>query len=265
MADSSATPRAQNKQPPFQRREAAVYNRLDEMSRTKTLAKTRAQALKRPNPKKRPKTGPLLSGKKLITTLCLLLAAATIALYSPVMGHSFVVLDDREYVVANSHIHDGLSWKTVKWAFTSMEAANWHPLTWLSHALDYQLFAMNPGGHHLDSVLIHALNAALLFLGLTWITKRVGPSLLVASLFALHPINVESVAWVAERKNVLSTLFFFFGDRCLCLVRPKAGLAPLPADGRDVCRELDGQADGRHAALRLIAVGLLAAGENVVW
>ena len=186
-----------------------MYNRLDEMSRTKTLAKTRAQALKRPNPKKRPKTGPLLTGKRLNTALCVLLAAVTIALYSPVMGHSFVVLDDREYVVANSHIHDGLSWKTVKWAFTSMEAANWHPLTWLSHALDYQLFALNPGGHHLDSVLIHALNAALLFLGLTWMTKRVGPSLLVASLFALHPINVESVAWVAERKNVLSTLFFF--------------------------------------------------------
>jgi hypothetical protein len=88
-------------------------------------------------------------------------------------------------------------------------AANWHPLTWLSHALDYQLFALNPAGHHFDSVLIHALNAVLLFLLLGWATKRVGPSLLVAALFAVHPINVESVAWVAERKNVLSTLFFF--------------------------------------------------------
>ena len=150
----------------------------------------------------------MLSGKKLNTTLCVLLAAVTIALYSPVMGHSFVVLDDREYVVANSHIHGGLSWNTIKWAFASTEAANWHPLTWLSHALDYQLFALNPAGHHLDSVLIHALNAVLLFLLLAWVTKRVGPSLLVAALFAWHPINVESVAWVAERKNVLSTLFF---------------------------------------------------------
>ena len=87
-------------------------------------------------------------------------------------------------------------------------AANWHPLTWLSHALDYQLFALNPAGHHLDSVLIHALNAVLLFLLLVWGTKRVGPSLLVAALFAVHPLNVESVAWVAERKNVLSMLFF---------------------------------------------------------
>src|SRR6202007_3229435 len=82
-------------------------------------------------------------------------------------------------------------------------------LTWLSHALDYQLFALNPAGHHSDSVLIHALNSVLLFLLLQWVTKRMGPSLLVAALFALHPVNVESVAWAAERKNVLSTLFFF--------------------------------------------------------
>ncbi len=102
----------------------------------------------------------------------------------------------------------GLSWSTIKWAFASTEAANWHPLTWLSHALDYQLFALNPAGHHLDSVLIHAVNAVLLFLLLVWGTKRVGPSLLVAALFAVHPLNVESVAWVAERKNVLSTFFF---------------------------------------------------------
>jgi lipopolysaccharide biosynthesis regulator YciM len=140
--------------------------------------------------------------------LSVLLAVATVALYIPVMGHSFIVLDDREYVVANPHVQTGLSWSTVKWAFTSLEAANWHPLTWLSHALDYQLFALNPAGHHFDSVLIHALNASLLFLVLSSITKRAGPSFLVAALFAVHPINVESVAWVAERKNVLSTLFF---------------------------------------------------------
>ncbi len=96
----------------------------------------------------------------------------------------------------------------VRWAFTSTTAANWHPLTWLSHALDYQLFALNAAGHHLDSLLIHALNVVLLFLLLAWITRRTGPSLVVAALFALHPINVESVAWVAERKNVLCTLFF---------------------------------------------------------
>ena len=141
--------------------------------------------------------------------LCTLLAVATIVVYFPVSGHAFLTFDDHDYVTANPHIHDGLAWSTIRWAFRSTDAANWHPLTWLSHALDYQLFAMNPAGHHLDSVLIHALNAVLLFLLLLSATKRLGPSLLVAALFALHPINVESVAWVAERKNVLSTLFFF--------------------------------------------------------
>ncbi len=141
--------------------------------------------------------------------LCIMLAVATIAIYFPVSGHAFLTFDDHDYVTANSHIHDGLAWSTIKWAFTSTAAANWHPLTWLSHALDYQLFALNPAGHHLDSVLIHALNAVVLVLLLLRATKRAGPSLLVAALFAWHPINVESVAWVAERKNVLSTLFFF--------------------------------------------------------
>ena len=185
-----------------------MYNWLDEMSRARTPARTSSQVRKRPTPRKRSSTEPFLSGKSLIAVFCVLLAGATIALYSPAIGHSFLVLDDHDYVVANSHVHAGLSWKTIKWAFTSTEAANWHPLTWLSHAFDYQLFALNPAGHHFDSVLIHALNAVLLFLLLIWTTKRVGPSLLVAALFAVHPLNVESVAWVAERKNVLSTLFF---------------------------------------------------------
>jgi protein O-mannosyl-transferase len=184
-------------------------DREDEMSRTKTFSQARAQARKSPKSKAPSRTGPFLTGKKLCAALCVLLAMATIGLYSPAIGHSFVVLDDREYVTANAHIHGGLGWSTIHWAFTSIYAANWHPLTWLSHALDYQLFALNPAGHHLVSVLIHALNAVVLFLLLGWVTKRVGPSLLVAALFALHPINVESVAWVAERKNVLSTLFFF--------------------------------------------------------
>jgi protein O-mannosyl-transferase len=182
----------------------------DEMSRTKTFSKARAQARRRPNSKAPSRTGPFFTGKKLYAALCVLLALATMALYSPVIGHSFVVLDDREYVTANPHIQGDLGWSTIHWAFTSTYAANWHPLTWLSHALDYQLFALNPAGHHLDSVLIHTLNAVLLFLLLGWATKRVGPSLLVAALFAVHPINVESVAWVAERKNVLSTFLFFW-------------------------------------------------------
>jgi protein O-mannosyl-transferase len=178
------------------------------MSRGQTLAKARAKNRRKLTSNAPRRTGPFLTGQKLNTILCVLLAVLTIAIYSPVTDHKFLVLDDHDYVTANPHIHDGLSWETLKWALTSNESANWHPLTWLSHALDYQLFALNPAGHHLDSVLIHAFNGVLLFLALLWMTKRVGQSLMVAALFALHPINVESVAWVAERKNVLSTLFF---------------------------------------------------------
>ena len=169
------------------------------MRQRKTQTKSRAQTAAR--------TGTALGPAK-TAALCVLLAGVTLALYGPVLGYSFLVLDDHDYVTANRHVHGGLSWSTTKWAFTSTEAANWHPLTWLSHTLDYELFALNPMEHHLDSVLLHALNAVVLFLLLAWMTKRMGPSLLVAALFAVHPLNVESVAWVSERKNVLSTLFF---------------------------------------------------------
>ena len=141
--------------------------------------------------------------------LCLLLVVATLALYNPVNRHPFVNYDDDRYVTENLHVHDGLTWDTIAWAFTATEQGNWHPLTWLSHALDWQLFHRNATGHHFTSLLIHAANAVLLFLFLAYATGRVGPSWLVAALFALHPINVESVAWVAERKNVLCTFFFF--------------------------------------------------------
>jgi len=116
--------------------------------------------------------------------------------------------DDPGYVVENLQVQQGLTQATLRWAFTSTAEANWHPLTWLSHALDCQLFGLNPAGHHFTSVLLHSLNAAILFLLLSWATGAPGRSFVVAALFALHPINVESAAWVAERKNVLSMFFF---------------------------------------------------------
>ena len=148
------------------------------------------------------------SPEKRNVVLCLLLVVATLALYNPVNRHPFVNYDDDRYVTENLHVHNGLTGDTISWALTAMEQGNWHPLTWLSHALDWQLFHQNPTGHHFTSLLIHAANAVLLFLFLTYATGRVGPSWFVAAIFALHPINVESVAWVAERKNVLSTFFF---------------------------------------------------------
>lgn len=149
---------------------------------------------------------------------------ATLALYNPVNRHPFVNYDDDRYVTENLHVHNGLTWETITWAFTATEQGNWHPLTWLSHALDWQLFHQNATGHHFTSLLIHAANAVLLFLFLIYATGRVGPSWLVAALFALHPINVESVAWVAERKNVLCTFFFFAALIAYCWYARKPDL-----------------------------------------
>jgi tetratricopeptide (TPR) repeat protein len=151
----------------------------------------------------------IVSPDKRNPIVCLLLAVITLALYNPVNRHPFVNYDDDRYVTENLHVRQGLTAETFKWALTSTEQANWHPLTWMSHALDYSLFRLNPAGHHFTSVLLHVVNVVLLFLLLMWATKRLGPSLFVAALFALHPIQVESVAWVAERKNVLCTTFFF--------------------------------------------------------
>jgi protein O-mannosyl-transferase len=139
---------------------------------------------------------------------CCLLALITFAVYSPSLKNSFVNYDDEDYVTRNPEIQKGFTSASVRWAVTTTSHSNWHPLTWFSHMLDYRLFGLNPAGHHFDSLLLHALNVALLYLFLAWVTGSSWRSLLVAALFALHPINVESVAWVAERKNVLSMFFF---------------------------------------------------------
>jgi tetratricopeptide (TPR) repeat protein len=148
------------------------------------------------------------SGAKRSTILCLLLVLLTLVFYNSVARNSFTNFDDNFYILDNAHVRAGLTWDTVKWAFTSFDAANWHPLTWLSHALDCQLFKLNPAGPHYVNVLLHSANAVLLFLLLEWATGLTWQSFMVAALFALHPLNVESVAWAAERKNVLSMLFF---------------------------------------------------------
>ncbi len=138
-------------------------------------------------------------------TVTVVLAAVTFVLYAPVLHHDFVGLDDQVYVTDNPTVQDGLTWKGIGWAFTSVHGSNWHPVTWLSHMLDCQLFAMQSGMHHLTNLILHAANACLLFYVLFRMTALVWPSALVALLFAIHPTHVESVAWVAERKDVLST------------------------------------------------------------
>ena len=136
------------------------------------------------------------------------LAAGTFLLFLPVRHNEFLNWDDLTYLANNDHVRGGLTWEGFKWAFTHSYSANWHPLTWLSHALDCQLYSLRPAGHHLTNAVFHSVNAALLFLLLRALTGFVWRSAFVAALFAVHPLHVESVAWVAERKDVLSTFFF---------------------------------------------------------
>ncbi len=149
-----------------------------------------------------------MSGVRPVFWVCLALVVVTLAIYGQVSRHDFINYDDGPYVAENAFVNKGLSLGTVKWAFTAFYEANWHPLTWISHMVDVQLYGLAAGGHHLINVLLHILNALLLFLVFQRATGKFWQSAFVAALFALHPLRVESVAWVAERKDVLSTLFF---------------------------------------------------------
>ena len=198
----------------------------------------------------------------------------------------FVYFDDPGYVIENKHVHQGLTWESFQWAFTSAgEQSNWHPLTWLSHMLDIDLFGFEPGrpdmprsdGPHLVNLLLHTANALLLFLLLRWMTGASWRSGMVAALFAVHPMHVESVAWVAERKDVLSTflalltLLAYVGY--VKSLKRSGDLDPqdrvaerralVSAGLRAFCVGPAGQADGGDAALLDVAVGLLALGPAV--
>lgn len=137
-----------------------------------------------------------------------LIAVAVSLVYARTAHFGFVSLDDTSYVVRNPHVHQGLTLEGMRWAFTEVHAANWHPLTWLSHMLDYEFYGLNAGGHHLTSVGLHLLNSILLFAVLLRMTGRVWRSAFVAAVFAVHPLQAESVAWIAERKSVLSGAFW---------------------------------------------------------
>ena len=139
--------------------------------------------------------------------IALLLALATLLVYLPAGTHPFVNYDDDDYITNNPPVKQGLTWAGLRWALTTWHASNWHPVTWLSHMADCSLFGLNAGAHHFVSVLLHAANAALLFLLLFRLTAALWPCAFIAALFAWHPLHVESVAWVAERKDVLSTFF----------------------------------------------------------
>ena len=137
----------------------------------------------------------------------LALGVITLALYLPALRHEFVAYDDQQYVTENAHVQAGLTPGSIAWAF-GFHADNWHPLTWLSHMLDCQVYGLNPLGHHLTNVLLHVANSVVLFLVLRRLTGATWRSGCVAALFGWHPLHVESVAWIAERKDVLCALFF---------------------------------------------------------
>jgi len=160
------------------------------------------------------KTGKTFLNARQDVWVYLFLCAAIFGIYQQVGGHRFVNFDDTYYVTENFRVQAGLTLENIVWAFTTTDTSNWHPLTWLSHMLDCHLFGLHAGMHHFVSLMLHMANSLLLFYVLKKMTGSRWRSCLVAALFALHPLHVESVAWISERKDVLSTLFWM-----LCLVQ----------------------------------------------
>ncbi len=152
----------------------------------------------------------------LTAAVCAGLVVLIAAVYAQVCWHDFIICDDDVYVYDNPVVKQGITWPGVCWAFSAPHQGNWHPLTWMSHMADWRMFGDWAGGHHLVSVAIHAISAVLLFLVLVWMTGRFWPSAMVAALFALHPLRVESVAWAAERKDVLSGMFWMLTMLAYC-------------------------------------------------
>src|SRR5256712_4024205 len=175
------------------------------------------------------------------------LAVMTFAIYAQVIGHQFITLDDDAYIRENAMVNRGVTLEGLAWAFTTFHSGNWHPLTWIAHMIDSQLFGMIAGGHLLVNALIHSANTLLVFWFLLRTTHARWPSALVAALFALHPLHVESVAWASERKDTLSTFF---------------GLLSLIA----YVRYAEAPSSARYAWTAItLALGLLAKPMLVTW
>ena len=159
-----------------------------------------------------PVSFPQSSSRRLVAFLAVLLVLGTAAVYAPAMRNGFVNLDDPDYVTRNPFVLHGLTWTDIHWALGSnYPSSNWHPLTWISHMTDVQLYGLNPAGHHFTNVLLHAFDVVLLFFLIAWATGRVFRGAAVAALFAVQPLNVEAVAWISERKSVLCVFFFLLG------------------------------------------------------
>jgi Tfp pilus assembly protein PilF len=171
-------------------------------------------------------------GQKTFALICLVLALGTAALYWPITHHPFIIFDDEQYISANPNVTSGLNGTNFVWAFTTGDQANWHPLTWLSHQMDCTLFGVNAGAHHFVNLLYHVANTLLLFVFLRSATGALWRSAFVAALFAWHPMHVESVAWAAERKDVLSTFFWMLTLLAYLRYARSAAAGPLAPSPR---------------------------------
>ena len=181
--------------------------------------RSKKTSTRKPGPAPSPR--PDSASRKQRFLLLLALICTTVTLYWPILTHPFINYDDDIYVTANARVQSGLNTKSLVWAVISTEQSTWHPLTWMSHELDCQVYGLHPAGHHFTNLVLHVTNVLLIFIVLSFATQSNTESFVVALLYAIHPLNVESVAWIAERKNVLSTVFFLLAIGAYCLYARK--------------------------------------------
>ena len=197
-----------------------------------------------------------------VAVVCLVLALSTLLTFQGVRHNGFLTYDDMDYVAQNRDVHQGVTIESIEWAFTTFRVSNWHPLTWISHMVDWSLYGNNPAGHHLTNLYLHTANAILLFLLLFYMTGFLGRSAMVAFLFALHPAHVESVAWLAERKDVLCAFFFLSHVACLCMESSQAFMEAVLTGHLRLCLCTDVKANGCYPSVYFALAGYLAVAQN---
>jgi len=191
--------------------------------------------------------------------ICFFLVISVTVIYWEVKSYDFLYFDDTMYVTKNGNVQKGVTIENIKWAFSLSSYGNyWHPLTWISHMMDCEFFGMNSGMHHITNVMIHCVNSVLLFLIFWWMTGAFWKSAIIAALFALHPINVESVAWIAQRKNVLSTFFLFITLLILYILCKNTRPVEVFFDPNHIYIRPSDKTDAGHGTLFAAAPRLLA-------
>ena len=211
---------------------------------------------------KRVSTPSIASKRRIDVGICAVLAAITWLVFGQTLGHKFVTFDDPQYVYENAKVAAGLSLEGISWAFTHTVAGTWHPLTIVSHMFDCQLYGLKPAGHHFTNVLLHTIAVILLFLVLRRMTGTLWRSAFVAALFAIHPLHVESVAWISERKDVLSAVFFMLTLGAYIRYAHRPSVLVLPARSALVRSRPNVKTNAGDSSVRSSAFGLLASRQD---